>query len=98
VRGVSKIRWIAVDTVRRACLEEQDLPSRILTETASEDAARRASPHDDYVGATGATIADIGHGSVLLGSMGAPMVASRVVMRHRRIPVIRWPRAIDYSP
>ena len=51
VRGVPEVVRIAVHAVGRACLEQQHRAGRIFAETAGEDGARRASSHDDYVGA-----------------------------------------------
>ena len=52
VRGVPQVVRIAIDAVGRARLEQQDRAGRIFAQTAGEDGARRASSHDDYIGAT----------------------------------------------
>src|SRR5689334_5808289 len=87
--GVQQVVRIATDAVRPARLEQQHRAGRILAQTVGEDAAGGPSANDDYVGATGATVADIGHAHALLGSMTERhIVASARVMRHRQIPVI----------
>ena len=52
-------------------------------EMVSVGSAHDEAQHNDHVGASGATVADIGHGLILAGAQ---------VMRHRQIPVIRQAR------
>jgi hypothetical protein len=85
VRGVQQVVWIAIDAVGSACLEQQDGAGWIFAETAGEDAARRASSNDDYIGAT---VAAIGHGSRSPRWVTRHrIVASALVRCHHQIPV-----------
>jgi len=59
MRGVPEVVRIAIDAVGRACLEQQDRAGWIFAQTAGKNAARRASSHDEHIGATGPTVARV---------------------------------------